>query len=100
VSLEHIRQLLLGHEIEPDAKTRDIRLFFAVSWGLASSPSIRPLIPDELDGQLSQVRCSPVLLVCGGYGAATKLTRDRRPHRTTFQSRSRAQATRGSCRGS
>jgi hypothetical protein len=63
VSLEHIRHLLLGHEIEPDAKTRDIRLFFAVSWGLASSPSIRPLIPDELDGQLSQVGCSPVPLM-------------------------------------
>jgi hypothetical protein len=64
VSLEHIRQLLLGHEIEPDAKSRDIRLFFAVSWGLVSSPSIRPLIPDELDGQLSQVSCSPDPLVC------------------------------------
>ncbi len=55
MSLEHIRNMLLGHDIEPDAHNRDIRMFFAVSWGLASSPSIRPLVPDQLDSQLSQV---------------------------------------------
>jgi hypothetical protein len=57
VSLEHIRSLLLGHDIEPDANKRDMRLFFAVSWGLASSPAILPLLPDHLDSQLSQVGC-------------------------------------------
>ncbi len=56
VTLEHIRKELLGHDLEPDAQNRDLRLFFALSWGISSSPSICPLIPDKLDSQLSQVR--------------------------------------------
>jgi hypothetical protein len=47
--------MLLGHDIEPDAQTRDLRLFFALSWGLASSPAICALLPDKMDSQLGQV---------------------------------------------
>ena len=59
VSLEHIRKMLQGPEIEPDGLNRDLRLFFAMSWGLVSSPSICPLLPDKLDAQLSQVTPQP-----------------------------------------
>ncbi len=96
MSLERIRQLLMGHDIEPDGQNRDIRLFFAVSWGLASSPSICPLMPDELDGQLSQV----MPLLRAALVTAMKLMYNYRPPRTTFQNRRPRQATRGSCQGS
>ena len=59
VSLEHIRKMLQGPEIEPDGLNRDLRLFFAMSWGLVSSPSICPMLPDKLDAQLSQVTPRP-----------------------------------------
>ncbi len=55
MTLEYIRKMLLGSDLEPDSQNRDLRLFFALSWGLASSPAIFPLLPDQLDGQLSQV---------------------------------------------
>jgi hypothetical protein len=65
VTLERMRSLLLGNDVEPDTHARDMRLFFAMSWGLASSPAICPLTPDQLDGQLSQVcRHSVAVLQC------------------------------------
>ncbi len=72
MTLERIRNLLLGHEIEPDAHARDLRLFFAMSWGLASSPAICPLLPDQLDGQLSQVSAcaAPSLSRCRSVSAS------------------------------
>ena len=93
MSLEHVRSLLLGHDIEPDANRRDMRLFFAVSWGLASSPAITPLLPDNLDSQLSEVGCTRPAVA-----EVLRLTCRCRPPLITSRKRTPRELTGGSCR--